>query len=408
MAGAKPLDGVRVANLGWVWAGPIVGQTLAFLGAEVYKIESRARLDTTRLLPPYAEGEPGPDRSLSNHAGWAGNGSVTINLKEPEGVELALDVIRHCDVVVENFAPGAMERMGLGYEKLRAVRPDVILFSMPAAGLSGPLRDIRAYGLSLASITGLDSLTGYEGGPPLAMENAFTDPYNGIMGAFSILVALNHRRRTGRGQHIDYSQQEAVMQMVGPAFMDYVLNDRVSGPKGNKHPLGMGAPHGVFPCAGDDRWIAIAVTGDDEWRGLAEAAAADGAAFGTSGDYGDHESRLRNIDALHGEIAAWTAGFDDRELARRLQAVAVPATPVLHIGDLLDDPHYRARGTWVEVTHPLGFTETQYGAYVKTSRSDLGVGHGPMIGQDNEHVLCDIVGLDRDRYDRLVEEKVIY
>ncbi|MFN8036469.1 MAG: CoA transferase [Acidimicrobiia bacterium] len=408
MAGAKPLDGVRVANLGWVWAGPIVGQTLAFLGAEVYKLESRTRIDMLRTLPPFADGVPGPERSLSNHAGWAGNGSVTIDLKKPEGTELALELIRHCDVVVENFAPGVMEKLGLGYEKLTAVRPDVILFSMPAAGLTGPLSTIRTYGLSLASITGLDSLTGYEGEGPSPFENAFTDPYNGILGAFSIIVALNHRRRTGRGQHIDYSQQEAVMQMVGPAFMDYVLNGRIAGQKGNKHPLGVAAPHGVFPCAGDERWIAIAVTGDDEWRGLAEAGAADGAAFGTSADYADHESRLRNVDALHAEIAAWTAGFDDRELAVRLQAAGVPATPVLDIGDLLDDPHYRARGTWVEVAHPLGFSETQYGAYVKTSRSELGVGHGPMIGQDNEHVFLELLGLPRDRYDRLVEEQVIY
>ena len=254
-----PLRGLRVVNFGWVWAGPVVGQTLGFLGAEVLKVESAARIDMTRNLPPFAEGRPGHDRSLSNHACWAGNGSVTLNLKKPEALELALRLIARADVVVENFGPGAMQRMGLGYETLRAQRADIILCSMPAAGLSGPLEHVRTYGLSLTSLTGLDSMVGYKGGDPIPMENAFSDPFVGIFGAFAILAALNHRRNTSEGQHIDFSQQEAVMQMVGPAYMDYVMNGRSSGPKSNEHPLGAAAPHSVFPCRGEDRWISIAV-----------------------------------------------------------------------------------------------------------------------------------------------------
>ena len=267
------MKGIRVANFGWVWAGPVVGQTLGFLGAEVYKIESRARIDLTRMLPPFAGGVRDPDRSLSNHAAWAGNGSVTLNLKKPAAQELARQLIAKCDVVVENFGPGAMADMHLGYEVLRAVKPDLVMLSMPAAGLSGPLKNVRTYGLSLSSITGLDSLTGYVGGPPVPFENAFADPYNGVMGAFAVLAALTYRDRTGSGQHIDYSQQEAVMQMVGPAFMDYAINGRVAGPKGNRHPLDAAAPHGVFPCAGDDRWISIAVA---TRAGMDRAAHGDG------------------------------------------------------------------------------------------------------------------------------------
>jgi crotonobetainyl-CoA:carnitine CoA-transferase CaiB-like acyl-CoA transferase len=144
---ALPLEGVRVANFGWVWAGPVAGQTLAFLGAEVYKVESHARVDMTRNLPPFAGGERDPNRSLSNHACWAGNGSVSLNLKQPEAVELARELVAECDVVIENFGPGVMEQFGLGYERLRAVKPDLVMFSMPAAGLEGPLKDIRTYGL---------------------------------------------------------------------------------------------------------------------------------------------------------------------------------------------------------------------------------------------------------------------
>ncbi len=406
MAKALPLKGIRVANFGWVWAGPVVGQTLGFLGAEVYKIESRARIDLTRMLPPFADGVRDPDRSLSNHAAWAGNGSVTLNLKKPEAQELARQLIATCDVVVENFGPGAMSDMHLGYDVLRTVKPDLVMLSMPAAGLSGPLKSVRTYGLSLSSITGLDSLTGYVGGPPVPFENAFVDPYNGVMGAFAVLAALTYRDRTGTGQHIDYSQQEAVMQMVGPAFMDYAINGRVAGPKGNRHPLDVAAPHGVFPCTGEDRWISIAVATEPEWTGLLTAMG--NPAWATVPELASVALRLRNIDVLHEQLAAWTRSFDDYELAQRLQRHGVAAAPVLNVADLLRDPHYRARGTFIEVQHPLGFRETIYGAYVKTSRTEPDVQPGPRMGRDNDVVFKQILGIGEERYRQLIEDQVIY
>ena len=406
MAKALPLKGIRVANFGWVWAGPVVGQTLGFLGAEVYKIESRARIDINRTLPPFAGGVQDPDRSLQNHAGWAGNGSVTLNLKKPEAKELAKQLVAKSDVVIENFGPGAMNALGLGYEQLRAVKPDIVMLSMPAAGLSGPLKDVRTYGMSLTSLTGLDSLTGYPGGPPIPVENAFPDPYNGVMGAFAILVALTHRDRTGTGQHIDYSQQEAMMQLVGPAFMDYTMNGRSAGLMGNKHPLSAAAPHGVFPCAGEDRWISIAVVTQPEWEGLVEAI--DSPEWTAAPEFAKPAARIKNIDALHERIAAWTAGFDDYELAHRLQEYGVAAAPVLNVADLLNDPHYKARGTFIEVQHPLGFQETIYGAYVKTSKTEANVQPGPAIGQDNDLVFKELLGLEEERYRQLIAEEVIY
>ena len=406
MAKALPLQGIRVANFGWVWAGPVIGQTLGFLGAEVYKIESRARIDLTRNLPPFGEGVRDPNRSLSNHACWAGNGSVSLNLKRPEARELARALIATCDVVVENFGPGVMENLELGYEELRKVKSDIVMFSMPAAGLYGPLKGIRTYGLSLTSTTGLDSLTGYLGGPPIPVENAFSDPYNGIMGAFAILVALTYRDRTGVGQHIDYSQQEAVMQMVGPAFMDYAMNGRVGGPIENRHPLGAAAPHGVFPCAGEDRWISIAVFEEEEWEGL--LAAMQHPEWAKSSAFASHADRTRHLGDLHAKLADWTAGFDDRELAERLQRHGVAAAPVLNVADLLHDPHYRARGTFIEVRHPLGFNETIYGAYVKTSRTQARVEPGPIIGRDNDYVFKELLSLPEERYRQLIDEQVIY
>lgn len=406
MAKALPLKGIRVVNFGWVWAGPVVGQTLAFMGAEVLKVESRARIDMTRNLPPFAEGEPGPNRSLSNHACWAGNGSVSLNLKKPEARELVLALIAQSDVVVENFGPGVMEKMGLGYDVLKAQKKDIIMFSMPATGLYGPLKEVRTYGLSLTSTTGLDSLVGYKGGGPIPVENAFSDPFVGIFGAFAVLSALRYRDNSGEGQHVDFSQQEAIMQMVGPAYMDYTLNGRVGGPKSNEHPLSAAAPHGVFPCAGDDRWVSIAVPSEEEWQGL--VAAMDNPDWTRDEAYASLSKRVANIDKLHARLAEWTLGFEDRDLADTLQGHGVAAAPVLNVGDLLADPHYKARGTFIEVTHPLGFQETIYGAYVKTSRTEAEVKPGPVIGQDNERVFKEVLGIPEERYQQLVLDEVIY
>jgi benzylsuccinate CoA-transferase BbsF subunit len=372
----------------------------------VYKIESYARVDMTRTLPPFAGGERDPNRSLSNNACWAGNGSVSLNLKTEEARQLALDLVAQCDVVVENFGPGVMDRLGLGYEDLRRVKPDIIMFSMPAAGLWGPLKDVRTYGLSLTSTTGLDSLVGYADDDLVPVENAYSDPYNGIFGAYAILTALAHRRRTGEGQQIDFSQQEAVMQMVGPAFMDYSLNGRVAGPLGNRHPCAAAAPHCVFPCAGDDRWISIAVETDAQWQALVGAMGSPD--WARASGLSTLAGRLAEIDALHARIAEWTAAHDDRALADTLQAAGVPAAPVLDVSDLLADPHYRARETFVEVDHPLGYRETIYGAYVKMSRTPAVVRPGPWIGQDNDHVFLELLGLDAERYESLKEARVIY
>ncbi len=196
------------------------------------------------------------------------------------------------------------------------------------------------------------------------------------------------------------------MQMVGPAFMDYVLNGRVAGPLGNRHPLAADAPHGVFPCAGEDRWVSIAVTTREEWEGL--VAAMGSPAWAAAPELATPAGRVRNADALHERVAAWTCDQDDRELAALLQRHGVAAAPVLNVADLLDDPHYRARGTFVEVVHPLGFRETIYGAYVKTSRTEPRIEPGPRMGRDNDHVFRELLGLSEERYRQLVAEQVIY
>jgi benzylsuccinate CoA-transferase BbsF subunit len=175
---------------------------------------------------------------------------------------------------------------------------------------------------------------------------------------------------------------------------------------GNRHPLGVDAPHGVFPCAGDDRWISIAVTNQQEWEGL--VAAMGDPDWAPAPEFADSAGRIANQDALHERLAAWTSGFDDYELARLLQRHGVAAAPVLNVADLLHDPHYQARRTFIEVKHPLGFKETIYGAYAKTSRTEPRIRPGPFIGQDNDYVFKELLGLPEERYRQLVEDQVIY
>jgi crotonobetainyl-CoA:carnitine CoA-transferase CaiB-like acyl-CoA transferase len=402
---ALPLEGLRVANFGWGLVGPTAGQLLAFLGAEVYKIESRARPDIQRTIPPFYGGIPDPDRSIQNHAFWAGNRSVTLNLKTQEGQGLARQLVAISDVVIENFATGVMERLNLGYDTLRTVAPEIVMASLSSTGNFGPLADLRTYGNSLASLAGLDSVTGYAGGPMQAMENAYSDPLGGVIGALGVLLALHCRERTGRGQHIDYSQLEGIIQLVGPAFIDYLLNGRIAGPIGNRHPVAAAAPHGVFPCRGEDRWIAIAVGNDEEWRGLVRALDCE---WARDTGLAEAAGRIERIDTIHERLAEWTRQFGDYELAERLQGFGVAATPVLDVSDLLEDAHYRARGTFIRVVHPLGFEETIYGAYVKTSRSEPDIRPGPAVGQDNEQVFKELLGMPEARYRELVERKVIF
>ena len=403
--GSLPLAGLRVANFGWVWAGPMVGQVLGFLGADVVKIESHARIDIIRSVPPFQDARPDPERSLTQHAMWAGNGSVSLDLAQPEGRRLAHELVARCDVALENFGPGIAERLELDYASLCRVRPDIVLLSMPAAGLSGPLKDLRTYGNSLASLTGLDSLTGYAPADVIPFEQPMADAHAACLGAFAILAALEQRRKTGEGQFIELSQQEALAHLIAPAFMDYALNGRVGGPLGNRHPLARAAPHGVFPCAGADQWISIAVESEEEWRGLASAI---GEPWVAADSFATLARRLAAIDALHERLAEWTRPQEARALAEQLQARGVAAAPVLDIPGLASDPHFAARGTFCEVLHPLGFRETLFAPYVKMRRSRPLARSGPMIGQDNERVLKGWLGLSDARYDELVAARVVY
>lgn len=393
----SPLEGIRVVNFGWVWAGPVVGQTLSFLGAEVYKIESNARIDLTRSMDIGGTGAP--------PAFYAGQGSVTLNMKSEGGRELIKRLVAESDIVVNNFGCGALDRVGLGYDELRKVKEDIIVMAMPTAGNDGPLKDVRTYGMTLASICGFDSFTGYEGEGPSVFETPWADPYNGILACFGLIAALNYRNRTGKGQFIDYSQQEAVQQLMGPAMMNYFMNGENQPQMGNTTPFTQAAPHCVYPCLGEDNWISIACFTEDEWQGLVNSMGnpewAGDAAFATI------ENRVKNQHRLNDLVSMWTRDQEKDEATALLQANGVAAAPARQLMELKNDPWVRDHRLLAELAYPNA-TVPGYGHYVRYSESEQKFRIPPMLGEDNDKVFKEILGMSDAEYTDAQAKEYIY
>jgi crotonobetainyl-CoA:carnitine CoA-transferase CaiB-like acyl-CoA transferase len=260
------LDDVKILDFMWVLAGPSATRVLADHGAMVVRVESTRRIDTARTLAPFHDGRPGPERSALFHNTNANKLMLTLDPTRPEGRAVALDLVRWADVVAESFKPGVMRSWGLDYAALRAENPDVVMLSTSLMGQSGPWASFAGYGNLAAAISGFSNLGGWPDRPPAGPFSAYTDYVSPRFVAVAILAALEHRRRTGEGQYIDLSQAEASLHFLGPALLDHAVNHRLPERVGNRDRDC--APHGVYPAAGHDRWVAIAVDGDAAFAAL--------------------------------------------------------------------------------------------------------------------------------------------
>src|SRR5579863_5005362 len=301
-----PLEGVRIADFTWVWAGPYCTLQLAHLGADVIRIETRTRPCVTRLLPPWPEGKPGINRSGYFNQYNQGKRSVTLNYAKPGALEIAHRLVEASDVVTNNFASGVMEKMGLGYEALRKIKPDLIMISLSGYGDTGPYHEYVAYGPAQVPLSGLSSLTGYKGWPPMHAGFSYADPNAGVHGAFALLTALYHRAKTGEGQYIDMSQWECAMDLLAEGILEYTMNGREPVRNGNRDPFM--APHGNFKCLDwpekimdvtIDRWVSIVCADDAEWSRLAtamgQAGLANDARFKTLAARKENEDELEAL-----------------------------------------------------------------------------------------------------------------
>ena len=327
------LEGVRVVDQGHVWAGPLLGMFLADLGAEVIKVgaphrRSGVSMGSQRTPVGNIGGDRGDtpaDDPRAFHGLDRGKMSVSIHLGDPRGVEVYKRLVAVSDIVLENFSPRVMPSLGLGWETLREVNPRLIMISLSATGATdAPWRDLVTYGPSLAALYGLKSLLGYADDPQPREDTADLDPTAAGHAMVAVLAALEHRERTGEGQFIDLAQGEATLQRAAEPLMDYLMNGRTAGPQGNRE-RGI-APHGAYPCAGEDEWIAIAARTDAEWTALLAAARKDGADAALADPRWQRGlTRLKAQDELDAAVSEWTRTQDAAELAERLQAAGVPA-----------------------------------------------------------------------------------
>lgn len=395
-----PLEGVRVLDFTWQAAGPFCTRLLALMGAEVIKVESRARLDIHRRPHPvYGREEIPSYEELLAH-----KKSVTLNLKHPKAVDLARKLAAESDVVIENFRPGVMDRLGLGYEVLRSVKPDLIMVSCSAAGQTGPERLYAGYAPIFGALGGLGYLTGYEDGPPVELRNHI-DHAVGLVACFVTLAALFYRKRTGRGLHVDVSSREVVTWFLGEVILDYTMNGRVGHRQGNRDEAM--APHNVYPCRGEDRWVSIAVASDSEWQALCRAMRRPELACDAR--FSDGYLRHKNREELDEIIAAWTRHHDAWEVAERLQAEGVAAMPSVTAADLVSDPHLRVRGAFVEVRSPNGEFRSAVGLPWRFSETGRQVAAWPPeLGAHNREVLCGLLGLSAVELAGLEAEKAVW
>ena len=400
-----PLDGVRIVDFTWAWAGPYATLLLAMLGAEVIKVESHRRLDHTRLRSLMTGPMMGgPNQSNVFNDINLNKLSLTLNLTRARAIEIAKRLVKVSDVVIQNMRPGVMERLGLGYEVLREVRPDIIMLSSSAVGTTGPERTYVGYAPTFAAHSGLAYVSGHTDGTPSTLTGAI-DTRVGTTAAFAILAALNYRQRTGKGQYIDLSSAAAISCLVGDVLMDYTMNRRVRERDGNNDEVM--APHGCYPCRGEDHWVTIAVSGEEEWQAFCNAIG--GPDWTDDRMFADAASRRQYQSELDRLVAEWTRQHTDYEVMEVLQSVGIAAMPTFSGGMIPRDPHLKERGILAEVEHPEIGKRMVVGPPWRLSATPARIPRAaPLIGEHNRYVLGEMLGMSRDEIDRLVEEDVVY
>lgn len=396
-----PLEGIRVADLTMMWAGPYATRILAEMGAEVLKIESPSAWDNIRtLIPQPGEAEPWNSSFYFNDYN-RDKKSVTLDLAQERGREVFLDLVRHCDVVIENYRAEVMEKLGLPYEVLRGRRPDLVMVSMAGFGKTGPERDNVGFGPIIEQMAGLASLAGYgDDGQPMKTGISYGDPVAGIAAAGAVALGLIRRRRTGQGSYIDLAQRETMAAQVGEAFVAASLRGEEPLHRGNRSPRW--APQGVYRASGSEQWIAISARDDPEWQALAHLIGAHGLA-GLS-----FEERQRRHDELDAQIEAWTARQDPQQAMEALQAAGVPAGRVLDTVAIHDDPHLAARGYWVALPHPKSPPWRQPSTSWRLVEANPQLRrHAPLFGEHTREVLGGLLGLSPAAMDELEANHVI-
>ncbi|MBI3743780.1 MAG: CoA transferase [Chloroflexi bacterium] len=403
-----PLEGLRVCDLTQFWAGPFATQYLAHLGAEVIKVEPAGRGDSVRSQGSGHE----------NFWEWAPifNGTnvnkhgCTLDIATKEGKDLLTRLISASDVVAENYSARVVKNLNLGYDYVRKVNPTAILLSMPGFGRGGPWEQYVGFGPQFEQASGITYASGYPDTEPIG-NAAMSDPIGGMYAAIAIMIAIEHRKRTGEGQFIDFSTTEGIAFLNAYTLLDYTMNGRVRERNANKHVAW--APHGAYPCkasdrlGGNDEWVAITVQDDAQFAALCEAMGKPGLAQDER--FADVLNRWEHEDALREQIAAWTRQHDSREVMRILQAKGVPAGATINHATVANDPQVKERDFLWYIDRPVnGGKHPYYGFPAKLSKSQVRARKAtPTVGQDNEYVYGDVLNLSKRQIEDLNRRGVI-
>ncbi|MCW2622963.1 MAG: frc 9 [Frankiales bacterium] len=415
-----PLAGIRVADFCWMGVGAVATRLLADFGADVIKIEDRTRLDMPRRLPiykddprSYGDEDPDPD---PNKGGLFNNYSrnklgVTINMRDPRGRELADALISASSIVSENFAPGVMERWGLTYQRLQELRPDVIYARMSGFGHSGPSAEYRSYGPVVQAVSGLSFISGLPDQEPSGWGLSYMDNQAAYYNSAALLMAILHREQTGEGTEIDVSAVEVGISLVGPDLLDVAVNGAVTRrpdfPTGNRLQYPDAAPHGVYPCAGDDRWVAVAVFDDEEWDRLCKVL--EHPTWTADPRFADQAARFAHQDDLDDYLSTWTRSRTPHEVMQLLQEAGVRSAAVQNARDLNEvDPQIASRGLFFELDHPvIGPARFEGTPALFSGFAPDNWRSAPLLGEDNGHVFSSVLGLSADEIAELTEQGVI-
>ncbi len=400
----KVLEGIKVADFTWFIAGPLTTKSLSDFGAEVIKIEGRSRPDQHRKGSPFKKtAAEGLDRCGMFNRENTGKLSVALNLGVPRGRELAGRFVSWADVVVENFAGGAMARMGLGYDELKKIKPDLIMLSSSMQGQTGPHFSHPGLGHHLSGLSGITQITGWPDRDPVN-PGPYTDFIAPVLNAFAIVAALDYRRRTGKGQYIDMSQCEASLQFMAPILLDYTVNRRTVSRMGNR--CEHAAPHAAYRCRGEDRWCAIAVFSEEEWKSFCRVIGSP--AWTGDPRFAALRARKENEEELDRRVEEWTISRTAEEVMSLMQAAGVPAG-VLQTGeDLLErDPQLEHRRFFRSFEHPVTGRGRAWRTAFILSEAEPEVRRAPLLGEHNDYAFRQILGMSGEEIAALVKEGVI-
>ena len=398
------LADLKVADFSWFVAGPLCARYLADYGAQVIHIETSTRIDGVRSLPPYKDNIPGLNRSGYFNNYNSNKYGITLNLEHDMSRDVAARLIQWADVLIESFNPGVMESLGLGYEDVKRIKPDVIMISLSSKGQSGPYSTLPAVGMHLAALSGFIEITGWPDRYPALLYGAYTDSIAGRFGAAAVLAALDYRERTGQGQHIDLSQYEAGLQFLVPPVLQCAANGEVLGRNGNRDPCA--APHGAYRCKGEDRWCTIAIFTDEEWRTFCRVSGNE--PWTEDSRFATLSARKANGEALDLLIEGWTINHSPEEVMDRLQQAGISAGVVETAEDLHWDPQLKSRGHFRVLEHQeIGpSTYDLLGSILSKTPAELSMA-APILGQDNYHVYTRILGFSDEEFVQLLEQGVL-